>query len=77
MNHNSRVRLIYIVAAVATIVVGLLVHLGGAALGPVLRDMLGDALWAAMIVWFPARWRRVRGWRCGVPWRTRCVRLWR
>ena len=37
--------------ASSTIVVGLLVHLRGAMLGPTVRDMLGDALWAAMIVW--------------------------
>jgi hypothetical protein len=51
VNHSGRARLTYIGATVATIVIGLLVHLGGAALGPVLRDMLGDALWAAMILW--------------------------
>lgn len=47
----SRVRLTYIAAALATIAVGLLVHLRGAPLGPVGRDVLGDALWAAMIAW--------------------------
>jgi hypothetical protein len=38
--------------AVSTIAVGLLVHLSGAGLGPVARDVLGDALWAAMIAWW-------------------------
>jgi hypothetical protein len=41
----------YLGATVATITVGLGVHLGGAALGPALRDITGDALWAAMMVW--------------------------
>jgi hypothetical protein len=49
----SRVRAKYIALAVATIVVGLLVHLHGAeAFGPVAKDVLGDALWAAMITWW-------------------------
>jgi Protein of unknown function (DUF2809) len=42
----------YVAAAIATIILGLLVHLRSAALGPVARDVLGDALWAAMIAWF-------------------------
>src|SRR3954464_10787450 len=45
-------RVTYIAAAVATIAIGLLVHLRGTALGPVARDVLGDALWAAMIAWW-------------------------
>lgn len=48
----SRIRLIYIALALATIAVGLLVHERGAALGPVARDVLSDALWAAMIAWW-------------------------
>jgi hypothetical protein len=51
VNHSGRVRRTYIAATVATIAVGLLVHLGGSGLGPVVRDVLGDALWAAMIAW--------------------------
>lgn len=31
---------------------GLVVHWRGAALGPTLRDELGDALWAAMVAWW-------------------------
>ncbi len=42
----------YFALALGTIALGLLVHLGGTSLGPVARDVLGDALWAAMIVWF-------------------------
>lgn len=60
-----RPRLPYLALAVGTIALGLLVHLGGAALGPVARDVLGDALWAAMLAWWlgalaPAAspWRR-------------------
>jgi hypothetical protein len=49
---NRRRRLTYVVLALGTIVVGLLVHLWGTALGPVARDVLGDALWAAMIAWW-------------------------
>jgi hypothetical protein len=60
-----RARLPYVVLAVATIAVGLVVHLRGRALPPDVRDVLGDALWAAMVAWWagaaaPAvrlRWR--------------------
>jgi len=45
-------RLTYVGLALGTIAVGLLVHLWGAALGRVARDVLGDALWAAMIAWW-------------------------
>jgi hypothetical protein len=38
--------------ALSTIGIGLLVHGRGAALGPVARDVVGDALWAAMILWW-------------------------
>jgi hypothetical protein len=44
-------RLWYLAPALGTIAAGLLVHLRGAVLGPAARDMLGDALWAAMIMW--------------------------
>ena len=47
-----RSRAIYAALALGTIAVGLLVHLRGSALGPVARDVLGDALWAAMISWW-------------------------
>ena len=46
---QRRVR--YLVLAIGTIVTGLIVHLGGGILPPALRDGLGDALWAMMIVW--------------------------
>jgi hypothetical protein len=38
------------VPAVGTIAIGLAVHRSGDALTPVVRDVLGDALWAAMMV---------------------------
>jgi hypothetical protein len=45
-------RLTYVLLAVSTITVGLVVHFQGAALGRLVRDVLGDVLWAAMIVWW-------------------------
>jgi hypothetical protein len=49
---TSRSRVRYLAFAVGTIAVGLMVHLGGTGLPPVFRDVLGDALWAMMIVWW-------------------------
>src|SRR5215510_13766487 len=48
----SRRRIQYLVLAIVTIAVGLMVHLAGSALSPAVRDVLGDALWAMMIVWW-------------------------
>ena len=50
--EKNRRRVTFIALACATIAGGLLVHLRGAALGFAARDMLGDALWAAMIAWW-------------------------
>lgn len=47
----SHLRARYIALMLATIAVGLLVHLRGEVFGQAARDVLGDALWAAMIVW--------------------------
>ena len=44
----------YFALAVGTIALGLTVHWRGGALSPVGRDVLGDALWAAMVVWWIA-----------------------
>jgi hypothetical protein len=44
----------YVALAVGTIVLGLVVHGRGGALSPVVRDLLGDALWAAMAAWWIA-----------------------
>jgi hypothetical protein len=48
----SRRRVRYLLLAIGTIAAGLMVHLSGRFLPPALRDVLGDALWAAMIVWW-------------------------
>ena len=42
----------YILLALATIVVGLAVHLGGTAFAPDVRDFAGDSLWAMMMAWW-------------------------
>jgi hypothetical protein len=47
----QRARLVYVAAALLTIVVGLLVHLGDA-LPPRAKDATGDALWAMMVAWW-------------------------
>jgi hypothetical protein len=47
-----RTRLAFVALALITIVLGLGVHHSGAAFEPGLRDVLGDALWAMMIVWW-------------------------
>jgi hypothetical protein len=44
-------RMPYFALASGTIALGLAVHLRGGALLPDVRDILGDALWAAMVVW--------------------------
>jgi hypothetical protein len=46
------VRYRYVAAALLTIVVGLGVHLGGSFIPPAARDVLGDALWATMMLWW-------------------------
>ncbi len=45
-------RLRYLFLAIATVVVGLIVHFDGSVLPYAVRDILGDALWAMMIVWW-------------------------
>ena len=54
MSHRGvpRTRATYVALAVVTIAIGLVVHLRGAMLPPDVRDVLGDALWAMMIVWW-------------------------
>jgi hypothetical protein len=44
----------YIALALGTIALGLTVHWFGVALGPTARDVVGDAIWAAMIAWWVA-----------------------
>ena len=48
----SRRRVRYLVLAIGTIAIGLIIHLGGGLLSPSVRDVLGDGLWAMMIVWW-------------------------
>jgi hypothetical protein len=43
---------VYLALAACTIAAGLIVYLAGAALPPSARDVLGDMLWASMIVWW-------------------------
>lgn len=55
----------YIACGIATVAIGLLVFRGGIGLAAVPRDILGDALWATMMVWWvsaivPARSLMVR-----------------
>ena len=42
----------YVALALATIALGLIVHLSAIPMNPAVRDILGDALWAMMIAWF-------------------------
>jgi len=65
MPHSLGGRTRYAALAVGTIVLGLAVYGSGSAIPPVVRDVLGDALWAAMMTWWisaiapgmPPRWR--------------------
>ena len=52
MVRSLRPRARYLALALATIGLGLTVHWGGSALPPAVRDVLGDALWAAMVAWW-------------------------
>ena len=45
-------RVSYIALAIATIGVGLLVHLTAIPFGTTARDVVGDALWATMMFWW-------------------------
>lgn len=65
MTTDAIHRAAYAALAAGTIGLGLVVHLGGGALAPAVRDVLGDALWAAMLTWWvgallPARALRAR-----------------
>jgi hypothetical protein len=52
MPRRLRARAAYLALALGTVALGLAVHLGGAGLGPAARDVVGDALWAAMVAWW-------------------------
>ena len=51
MPHWLHSRLPYVALAVVTMVVGLALHLHGRGLPFAVRDPLGDALWAMMMMW--------------------------
>ena len=60
MAPESRLRAAYVASALATIVVGLAVHLGGTRVPLAVRDVIGDALWAIMLTWWvSALWPRL------------------
>jgi len=52
VSPELRARAAYAALAIGTIVAGLAVHLGGVPMSPVVRDVVGDALWAAMLTWW-------------------------
>ena len=52
MRPDLRIRGQYLTLAIATIALGLVVHLHGSALGAAGQDFAGDTLWASMIVWW-------------------------
>ncbi len=59
-----RARALYLALAAGTIALGLAVHRYGDVLSPAVRDVLGDALWAVMVVlWVGAAAPAVRLWR--------------
>ena len=54
MPRRLLARMRYLALAVTTIGLGLAVHWRVGALSPVVRDIMGDALWAAMVTWWVA-----------------------
>ena len=52
MVPESRLRAAYVASALVTIAVGLAVHFGGSRMSPAVRDVIGDALWAVMLMWW-------------------------
>ncbi|HEV8123061.1 MAG TPA: hypothetical protein VGP80_02375, partial [Gemmatimonadales bacterium] len=51
MSARLSIRVAFVALALGTIALGVWVH-GGTALGTGARDVLGDALWAAMMAWW-------------------------
>lgn len=51
MSELTRLRLIYAMAAFITIAIGLTWHLSPPLFGAPVKDIVGDSLWAAMILW--------------------------
>jgi hypothetical protein len=65
MPRQLYARMRYFALAIGTMALGLAVHRRGSVLSPAVRDVLGDALWAAMVAWLIAAaapsirlWRR-------------------
>lgn len=52
MHPPLRTRLGFIASALTTIAIGLVAHSRATPLSPIVRDVLGDALWAMMIGWW-------------------------
>ena len=50
--EERRHRIRYAALAVTTMIVGLIVHRAGSGLNPIVRDMLGDAVWAMMMFYW-------------------------
>ena len=67
MTEALHARARYAGLAIATIAVGLLVHRGPVPLPPAAHDMLGDALWAAMLYWW------IGALAPGASWRARAA----
>ncbi|MEO8622782.1 MAG: DUF2809 domain-containing protein [bacterium] len=63
-----RARAPFVALALGTIALGLGVHWYASALGPAIRDILGDALWAMMIAWWVGALvpERALSFRCSV-----------
>jgi hypothetical protein len=68
MAPETRLRVAYVASALVTIAVGLAVHLGSTRVPLAVRDVIGDALWAVMLMWWVSalRPRLGRGARAGL-----------
>ena len=51
MHRPPRERVVFVALAIGTIALGLLLHSSAWELPRVVRDKLGDGLWASMVVW--------------------------
>ena len=79
----TRIRLLHAAAALATIALGLALRGLRRALPPTLGDVLGDALWAAMMFWWMGALAPRASWRTralaalAVAWLVEIAQLWR
>jgi hypothetical protein len=77
MHRPPRERVVFVALAIGTIALGLLLHSSAWELPRVVRDKLGDGLWASMVVWCvgvlapraPVWSRASRRWRSAGRWR--------